>query len=118
MGNELKFDEPVIIIGFSHSGTRLFAELLHDVGVFQVGQSKTFEWNYIQHVNDKIWSKWYDLRGITFGEVKQRASLINKQEVLEKLISFGYKGGLGAIKILGQRSRYQLGWKDSQKQKW
>ncbi|WPD22756.1 MAG: sulfotransferase [Candidatus Electrothrix scaldis] len=98
MGNELKFDQPVIIVGFSHSGTRLFAELLYDVGVFQVGQSKTFEWNYIQQLNDKIWSKWYDLTGISVGRIKQQSLLICKQELLENLIGFGYKGKVWGFK--------------------
>jgi glycosyltransferase involved in cell wall biosynthesis len=52
------FNEPVIICGFHHSGTRLLAEILELIGVFQVTTSKTHEWAYFQWLNMGIIPDW------------------------------------------------------------
>lgn len=58
--NSPYFRTPLLIVGFHHSGTRLIAKLLDDAGVFQVANTPSHEWTYIQRVNDKLLKAWND----------------------------------------------------------
>jgi hypothetical protein len=46
-----RFSTPVVICGFHHSGTRLLAQLLARVGVFQRINLYQYEWSYVVQLN-------------------------------------------------------------------
>lgn len=92
------FKQPLIILGFHHSGTRLLAELLAQCGLFQVSPTTTYEWKYFQDLNDKIWERWWDLDGISEDVLQSRSGRIDEQEILDGLVSHGYKNGVWGFK--------------------
>jgi len=92
------FKQPLIILGFHHSGTRLLAELLAQCGLFQVSPTTTYEWKYFQDLNDRIWESWWDLKGISEAELQSRSDRIDEQEILDGLVSHGYKNGVWGFK--------------------
>jgi hypothetical protein len=49
--NAPRFSAPVVICGFHHSGTRLLAQLLARVGVFQRINLYQYEWSYVVQLN-------------------------------------------------------------------
>jgi hypothetical protein len=92
------FDEPIIIVGFGHSGSRLLAALLSDCGIFQVQNTPSKEWSHIQKINDRIWRKWYDIDEASEMLIRKHAVEINKTGLLFRLFSRGYHGGRWGIK--------------------
>jgi len=52
------FLQPIFIVGFHHSGTRLIAQLLEKLDVFQIATSPTHEWRYIQMLNTLLLPQW------------------------------------------------------------
>lgn len=86
-----RFLSPVFIVGFHHSGTRLIAKLLRDLGVFQVVNRTTFEWGEVQDLNEKICPKWHDPDAVRQIELRSAVS-ISRWRIGRLLWERGYRG--------------------------
>jgi len=91
IGDNDFFRRPLIICGFPHSGTRLLAELLARVGIYQEVNSPTYEWNYIQMLNSFLLPNWQQPDAIR-DFAPDPAWPIPVAEVAAKLAGFGYSG--------------------------
>lgn len=82
--------KPILILGFHHSGTRLLAKLLHDLGVFQVVDRQTYEWGYIQELNSAILPEWHDPEAVRNFDAHGGSFKISPLELAERLGKHGY----------------------------
>ncbi len=83
--------QPVIILGFHHSGTRLLAKLLHEIGVFQVVDRETYEWGYIQELNDAILPNWNDPHAVRRFDQYKSSMRVSVSEIARRLSENHYK---------------------------
>lgn len=86
-------EPPVLIVGFHHSGTRLVAELLHDMGVFQVATSQTYESRYVQLLNMLLLPDWNDPAAIRSADVAARSRWLDYGIMELHLRAAGYRDG-------------------------
>lgn len=85
--------QPIFIVGFHHSGTRLLAKLLHQFGVFQVVDRPTYEWGYIQNLNTTILPNWNNPEAVRRFDAVLGSHHISVQDILYLLQRNGYHGG-------------------------
>lgn len=88
-----EFFQPVFIVGFHHSGTRLLAQLLRQFGVFQVVDRPTYEWGYIQNLNTTILPGWNDPRAVREFDAELGSHQISLEDVFYLLSRNGYQDG-------------------------
>lgn len=86
------FQQPLIICGFHHSGTRLLAELLDQMGVFQKVNSPTHEWSYFQWVNSGLLPEWNNLSDIESFDVEKGGLSIDVDWLAFRMANVGYTG--------------------------
>lgn len=84
---------PVLIVGFSHSGTRLVSQLLDEMGVFQVGSERTHEWEKIQRIDDEILPKWYVPDEVRNFAKRDTFVSVPKMSIFKGLFWRGYRAG-------------------------
>ncbi len=87
------FLSPVIICGFHHSGTRLLAEMLEAVGVFQKTNSPTHEWTYIQALNTVVLPEWWSADAIDQFDEARGAEFLHHEVLAYRLAAAGYVDG-------------------------
>lgn len=87
-----QFNSPVLICGFHHSGTRLLAEALEAIGVFQHAPSPTHEWSYIQQLNTLILPGWMTPADIDAFEEAAIPGIISRDCLALRLSLDGYVG--------------------------
>ncbi len=87
-----EFAAPVLICGFHHSGTRLAADVMRRLGVFQRTNTPSQEWSYIQVLNTLLCPHWMDVGGIErFADGWDR-SLIDPDRLAWRLAAAGFRG--------------------------
>lgn len=88
------FSEPIFIVGFHHSGTRLISKLLLDAGLFQPIGTPSHESGHIQKINSSIMSAWYDELAVrNFKPTPSLCNNISKLGLIKLLLLSGYRGG-------------------------
>ncbi len=86
------FGAPVIICGFHHSGTRLLAQMLEAIGVFQHVNSPTHEWSYIQHLNTMLLPGWMDPDAIDAFLPDAAREVLSCERLALRIAASGYMG--------------------------
>ena len=86
------FDAPVVICGFHHSGTRLLAQMLEAIGVFQHCNSPTHEWSYIQHLNTMLLPGWMDPEAIDAYAPTAARTVLDRERLALRIAAAGYMG--------------------------
>lgn len=86
------FNEPVIICGFHHSGTRLLAQLLESIGVFQVFNRDSQEWDYTQWINMGLMPEWNDPKMVDNFNADETLIDFDKERLGLRLSVAGYLG--------------------------
>jgi hypothetical protein len=90
---------PVLILGFHHSGTRLLAQLLAEMGVFQVVDDGPFEWRYVQKINERLCPHWGNPSALQdWLHSKAPKAALEASDVMSNLQQNGYQSGLWGVK--------------------
>lgn len=86
-------DDPLLILGFHHSGTRLLARQLAAMGVFQVVDDSPSEWVFIQRMNERICPCWCDPTRLGQWIDENAPAAIDHAQLFEKLSENGLTPG-------------------------
>ncbi len=88
-----QFNLPIIICGFHHSGTRLLAQVLERIGVFQQARPPKHEWRYVQQLNTILLPGWMDPDAIAAFDGASGPDVIAPDILALRLSSAGYVRG-------------------------
>jgi hypothetical protein len=84
--------QPILICGFHHSGTRLIAQRLSAMGVFQVAGAHTHEWQAVQQLNMLLLPRWNDAEAVRAFDPAGQPYRIDADDVARRLWRHGYDG--------------------------